>query len=358
MIRDRMLPALTASHLQARHCLKIIGTMVSTAPMVKWALWRMRPFQRGFLRQWDSADLNQRVHITSSMRAGLHWWLRKENLLVCHSLAPTAWVVVTSDASSRGWGAHCLSEMAQGRWEFPTWKVVSNVLELRAAFQALQAFAHLIRGKAVMLRLDNTSAVAYIRRQGGTRSLSLLQEVEPIMVWAQRNLLDLSATFVPGVQNVQADFLSRRRLDNNEWALHEEVFRWILSLGVYPQVDLFASPCNNKLPRYYARFKDPQALGVDALTDQWRFHRAYAFPPVPVILQFLRRLRTEPVEIVAVLPAWPNRPWFPMVMALSYRDPIPLPVRTDLLSQGSLLHPCPRRLQLKAWFLRGEGYKP
>lgn len=209
-----------------------------------------------------------------------------------------------------------------------------------------------------MLRLDNTTAVAYIRKQGGTRSWSLLREVEPIMNWAQKNLSNISAVYIPGVQNVQADYLSHVQVDNNEWSLHKEVFEWLLTLGVSPEVDLFASPCNYKLTKYYSRFRDPQAYGIDALTDRWRFNKAYAFPPVPVILQFLRRLRTEEVEVMAVIPFWPNRPWFPLLTLLSYRESIPLPLRADLLSQGSILHPCPAHLHLRVWFLRGEGLKP
>lgn len=40
------------------------------------------------------------------------------------------------------------------------------------------------------------------------------------MSWAQKYLANVSAVFIPGVQNVQADFLSRTQLDNNEWSLH------------------------------------------------------------------------------------------------------------------------------------------
>lgn len=116
-------------------------------------------------------------------------------------------------------------------------------------------------------------------------------------------------------------------MDNNEWSLHRGLFEWLLTLGVLPEVDLFASPCNHKMPRYYSRFRDPQAYGIDALSDQWKFQKAYAFPPVPVILQFLRRLRTEKVVIIAVIPFWPNRPWFPLLSLLSYQDPVPLPLR-------------------------------
>lgn len=42
-----------------------------------------------------------------------------------------------------------------------------HVLELRAIYQALLAFQHLVRNMKVLMRLHNTTTVAYIRRQGG-----------------------------------------------------------------------------------------------------------------------------------------------------------------------------------------------
>ena len=213
------------------------------------------------------------IWISPVMRHSLLWWLQKRNLLNCHSILPISWVTITTDASNTGWGAHCLSEIAQGKWNPRLHREVSNILELRAAFRALQAFHHLTVGTSVLLRLDNTTAVSYIKRQGGTRSHSLLKEVEPIMIWAQKHLSNVTAVYLPGSQNIQADFLSRVSMDNNEWSLHADVFQWLKSLGFLPEVDLFASPCNFKLEKYYTRFKCPQAFGVDALTEQWRFHK-------------------------------------------------------------------------------------
>lgn len=123
------------------------------------------------------------------------------------------------------------------------------------------------------------------------------------------------------------DFLSRVQIDNNKWSLHTETFRWILFLGVDPEVDPFAFPCNFKIKKYYTRGCCSQAFGVDALTDRWSFNRAYAFPPFTVILRFQQRLRVEAVEMVVVAPYWMNRLWFPLLTQLSFRDPVPLPLR-------------------------------
>ena len=117
VIQERISRALDTHHLKAFQCLKIIGTMVSTTPMVKWALWRLRPFQSGFLKQWKSGNKNQQIRISTSMRNSLFWWLQTKNLRNCHSIAPVSWVTVTTDASGYGWGALCGTNMAQGRWD-------------------------------------------------------------------------------------------------------------------------------------------------------------------------------------------------------------------------------------------------
>lgn len=288
-VRDRISRALHAPRLKASQCLEIVGTMVFMTPMVKWALWRLRPFQSGFLQQWKTGDKNQVIHITSTMKNSLFWWLQRKNLLTCHSISPISWVTVTTDASCTGWGALCGSNLAQGKWDTCLPDPGSNVLELRAAWYALQSFSHVLKWVSVLLRMDNTTVVTYVKRQGGTRSSTLLREVEPILLWAQKNLSNISAVFVPGVQNTQADFLSRTELDN-KWSLHVQTFKWILSLGIDPEVDLFACLCNFKLKTFYTRGRCSQAFRTDALMDQWRFRRAYAFPTLPVILRFLQRL--------------------------------------------------------------------
>lgn len=104
----------------------------------------------------------------------------------------------------------------------------SNILETRAAFLALQAFAHLIQHKSVLLQMDNKTTVSYIRRQGGTRSSAMLKEVTSIMDWAQSHLLSLSAMYLPGDQNVLADVLSRATIQPHEWGLNQEVFNSII----------------------------------------------------------------------------------------------------------------------------------
>lgn len=76
----------------------------------------------------------------------------------------------------------------------------SNLLELQAAYLALLAFENLIQRARVEHMLDNRMAVAYITKQGGTKSLPLLQLATEIFVWAGAHVEALTAAYIPAVK--------------------------------------------------------------------------------------------------------------------------------------------------------------
>lgn len=187
--------------LSAANSLSLLGTFSSFIPIVKWALWHLRTFQRGFLSQWNRSSLSQKILITCSMISSLWWWTRPHNLLnYCH-LGPISWTTLTSDASCLGWGAHFTSQLVQGKWQFNSEGMVSNILEIRAAWMAMSHLAPSLRGKSILLQMDNKSAVAYVQNRGGTHSRSLSNEVAPIILWAEENLTNLTASFMPALEN-------------------------------------------------------------------------------------------------------------------------------------------------------------
>ena len=84
-----------------------------------------------------------------------------------------------------------------------------NILELRAVFLTLRRLLHVVRGRLVLVRTDNTAVAAYLNRQGGTRSPSLCREVIRLLAWCESREISLMGEHVPGVDNQVADALSR-----------------------------------------------------------------------------------------------------------------------------------------------------
>uniref|UniRef100_A0A3P9C179 Zinc finger protein 106 n=1 Tax=Maylandia zebra TaxID=106582 RepID=A0A3P9C179_9CICH len=84
-----------------------------------------------------------------------------------------------------------------------------------AAHQPLRAVSSVLSSKAfpsspagqhVLVRTDNSTVVSYINRQGGTRSLPLLQLSRSLLLWCSVHFLTLRATHVPGHLNLGRTF--------------------------------------------------------------------------------------------------------------------------------------------------------
>lgn len=118
------------------------------------------------------------------VRLSLRWW-RSPALLKGCSFLELDRIVVTTDASLHGWGAHLGVQVAQGQWSPGERSHSINLLELRVICLALLHFSPLIRGHHVLVLTDNTSAKAHVNREGGTRSRVLMSESERLFSWAE-----------------------------------------------------------------------------------------------------------------------------------------------------------------------------
>lgn len=63
-----------------------------------------------------------------------------------------------------------------------------------------------VQGKHVLVRTDNCTTVAYIHRQGGVLSTSLL--AENLWLWASEYLLSLNTLHVLGLENRGVDLMT------------------------------------------------------------------------------------------------------------------------------------------------------
>ena len=76
-------------------------------------------------------------------------------------------MVIESDASLQGWGAVCNGTRTGGPWSQLEKQMHINCLELLVASEALKSFLKDQTRIAVLLQLDNQTAVAYINNFGG-----------------------------------------------------------------------------------------------------------------------------------------------------------------------------------------------
>ena len=87
-------------------------------------------------------------------------------------------------------------------------------------------------------------------------------------------------------------------------------------------IDLFATSQNHRCSIYFSPYHDHNALGTDALLQNWNGWQAYAFPPWSLIPAVLKKLRSSSgVLLTIIAPYWPQRPWFPDLLDLVVDGP-------------------------------------
>ena len=181
--------------------------------------------------------------------------------------------------------------VASGLWSEGEELLSINHWELLAVERGLSKLQGVLRGQVVVVFSDDTTAVAYLRHQGGTLSPSLNEVAQWILRWAEQEEISPPPQFVLGKDNMVADSLScPNQVVGAEWTLHQEVFdslrkRWPV------MIDLFASSLNHRCGVYFAPVSDPLAAGTDAMLQSWDNLQGYAFPPFAMLPQVLRKLR-------------------------------------------------------------------
>ena len=347
---------LTAHSAPAVAWLRLLGLMASLVDLVPYCRLRMRPLQLHLLAHYQPSrhPLSRQVPVLQPVKSHIRWWTQWSNLSVGLSFPPAApTVVLTTDASNSGWGAHLQSHQVSGSWSPQELGLHINVLELLAVRKALLRLLEWVKGQTVMVQSDNSTVVSYINRQGGTHSPQLCFQTWDLLHWCIDQDIRLMACHIPGELNVIADALSRGKALPTEWQLHPVVVRTLFNMLDRPHIDLFASSTNNQLPVYCARNADPEAWAIDALTTSWSGMYAYAYPPISLLPLVLRKIQEEPCKVMLIAPFWPRQPWFQTLIGMLVHQPIILPDRPDLLRQprSDVYHPSPETMHLTCWLL-------
>lgn len=342
----------------------LLGLLTATEKVVPNGRLHYRSFQKlvnGHLRR--GVDRFERVRLNALALQDLLWWIDVEHLRRGQQMAPPVpRHQLQTDASPHGWGAHFGGEVFGDRWPAAQKGEHINCLEMRAVILSCTRLADRLRNQSVMCLIDNRTTVAYIQKQGGTRSVPLMMLTRQLWEVLERFNITLHARHLQGSLNVVADLASRQgRVVNTEWSVSKQVFSWICRQSPWgmPEIDLFANSLNHKLPLYFSPCPDPKAMAVDALTTQWpQRHTIYAFPPTAIMEKVIEKLQLErPQRLLLVAPMLLEAPWFPQLMQTPHASPVLIPFQVGDLVQPhwSYAHPNPALFNLHLWRV---GYDP
>ena len=118
-----------------------------------------------------------------------------------------------------------------------------------------------------------------------------------------------------------------------------------------PCNDLFAHRVNKQFNTYnYVSYKpDFHAKHIDTFTISWSTEDFYCFPPFSCITKVIRKIIQDQARGILVVPDWPTRTWYPLLLPILGQPPYHLPPSADLLimpSQANLKHPLPVKIDL------------
>ena len=263
--------------------------------------------------------------------------LRLERMAASHSFAPSRHLTlrVWTDASTRGLGGFAVVDGVEHRWQAPVPSGYMGddiqVLEALAYLLWMYHHARMLRGRWIDLHVDNEST-RYALLKWSSRNELLNDIVQDVFEFTLAFSVRIRVYRVSTHRNVHGDVQSRTvglgpfadRLDDElrlSIALVKPAFDVVCSFAQEMAsrsltIDLFADEVNAKLPRFYANYFCPAAVGLNALAFDISVDSAghaelfYAFPPVVMVGPLLAHVVACKAQGIILYPDDATQPWF------------------------------------------------
>jgi hypothetical protein len=184
--------------------------------------WAARVVQGGrtFLRQLinllpKARESHHYIRISKGARQDIAWWdsalifFHGNTPFICDEPLPA--YQFSTDACLEGGGAHFCGDWVYFNWKWDFPEMVDsniNVLELKTVLEGAKRWGPLWEGLHVCVLSDNKATVSAVNK-GTSRSENLLPLVHELFWLSVRYSFKLSARFLPGLDNVLADRISR-----------------------------------------------------------------------------------------------------------------------------------------------------
>jgi ribonuclease HI len=326
---------LGANKVTARSLARITGKLTAASPAMTLAKKYRLSLQRDITlslaksQSWD-APLTLSTQSKKDLRT-ISSIQRLKKIITSRLVIGHPDNTLITDASPIGWGAILQTGdreyQVQGRWLTTEHHQSSNWKETRAITLAYLAFRRMIpQNTHLHVRTDSTTALAYIRKQGG-HLLSLTSAIEPFVLSTISRHITVTSSHIPGKDNTKSDHLSRKIPKDHDWSVHPSDYAMMIqTLNIAPTVDLFADRSNAKIKKYVSWRLDPHSIGKDFRSISLQGMTTYACPPFPLIRKFIAKAMhtPPPFQCLIVTPHWKGTIWWPLLMSLRMSEPIQL----------------------------------
>ena len=353
---------------------RIIGLCISIRPVVKEAslyLYQMQKWRDALLGpvssttsrwqmrgRWNRSLEVQEARVPQEVMMEMKWWeerLVRGPVEISFTRQDSSFMV-TSDASEWGWGA-TLHKKMKGQWELmatasePWGKMAASSispLELQAGVNAISLWRKMVERAErtrVRWRSDNMSVVCGVRAWRTMRP-EMHSRLCVLHRLVQEMKVELEMEHIPGVENGEADQLSRRGLMRavgltSYWTMNPITFTWLCTkLNFVPTVQaLVRAPENVLVERGWTE--------EETWVREWAGEKVMAYPGIgKPLLRFLAFLRATRRTAMLIMPLWTSQIGWCLMKKMEVAPGVVLRDREDrplhLLIQGRM----------------GKGWKP
>ena len=320
-IRSMCLDIIRNPRISIRKLACLIGNFISALPAIPYGRLHYRTleaFKIAALKR-SAGDFDSSIYLNIECIEEIKWWSTNIMSATADINLPPINRTIYTDASSLGWGIHYNGISNGVRWNSEELELHINMLELMAIFNGLKSFCSNMRKAHIKVMSDNTTAIAYINNMGGIKSPQCNTMAKTIWTWCRSRSIWITAAYIPGLDNTEADTASRKFNEATEWMLSTNVFRSITSEFGMPSVDLFASSLNKQFDKYVSWKPDPDAVAIDAFSCDWNNEFFYIFPPFSLVGKVLQKLEVNKSHAILVAPVWTTQPWYPRLMKKAER---------------------------------------
>ena len=334
VFRERITAMVRRANSHKLVTVKELQSIVGTIQSMSDCFYAVRIRLNSLVELLNEVSLSRQEKTLLSPQAeeDLRWW--RENIKSWNgkSLLPRhPDVVFYVDASNLGVGAFYKDRWGRESRAHSFFqqddKTHINMRELLAAEFGLMSFATKFnwRNQCIAVRTDNMTALSYLNRMGGKKP-ALSRIAERIHRFALRRGIVLLAEWIPGIENVEADKVSRIEGDFSDKSLSNEIFQLIERRFGKMDLDLFATSLNKKTPHFVSLRPEPGALYVDAFSQCIPHNmQVFANPPFILLARLLAKIHREEAELVVLAPVWTSQPWWPLLLELMVEAPLLLP---------------------------------
>ncbi|KAJ8716384.1 hypothetical protein PYW07_003011 [Mythimna separata] len=118
--------------------------------------------------------------LTEIAQNDLKWWLNHlETPSPIHVPHPTHYIV--TDASDDAWGAYINNTYISGTWKAEEKHLHCNQKEMLAILKTIHYYGQRFHKASLYIQCDSKTAVSYLRNEGGTKSIALMDLAHQIL---------------------------------------------------------------------------------------------------------------------------------------------------------------------------------